>query len=140
LTRPNTVTVPVTALQIRRSYTSRSRATTLYKTSQYISVIYIILYTRSSTRSVSYKHLAPLPYYSPSFYQDSLCPTCTNSVARVYYTVLFAIPRHYFTYALSYISYSNIYTRSPVASLDCMPYILYQSVQFSILRSALYVL
>jgi hypothetical protein len=35
--------------------------------------------------------------YSPSFYQDRLCPTRTNSVSRVYSTVLFAIPCHYFT-------------------------------------------
>jgi hypothetical protein len=113
-----------------------ARAPLLYIRPLNIYQSYIILYTRSSTRSVSYKHLAPLPYYSPSFYQDSLCPTRTNSVSRVYSTVLFA--RHYFTYALSCISYSNIYTRSPVASLDCIPYI-YQSVQYLILRSALYI-
>jgi hypothetical protein len=101
-------TVPVTALQMRRSYFSRPCATTLYRTSQYISVLLHIYY-------ILYKITIPLPcrtrpivatprhyhYYSPYFYQDSLCPTRTNFVSRVYSTVLFAIPRHYYTYALS---------------------------------------
>jgi hypothetical protein len=83
-------------------YCLRSCATTLYRTSQYLSILLYVLHTSSSTRSVSYTHLAPLPYYSPSFYQDRLCPTHTNSVSRVYSTVLFAIPRHYYITALIY--------------------------------------
>jgi hypothetical protein len=46
-------TVPVTALQIPRSYLLRPRATTLYRTSQYISVLYSILYIFASVQSTT---------------------------------------------------------------------------------------
>jgi hypothetical protein len=104
-------TAPVTALQIQRSYFSRPRATTLYRTSQYISVLlHIILYiiqdhyTTSLPRASNCRDPAPLQLHQPFFLpREPLSDTHQ-------FTVLFAIPRHYFTYALSiYIIFSYIY-------------------------------
>jgi hypothetical protein len=86
---------------------------------------YIILYTRSSARSVSYKHLAPLPYYSPSFYEDRLCPTRTNSVSRVYCP---CTPRHYPYYSPSVYQESLCPTRTNSGSR------VYSTVRFAIPR------
>jgi hypothetical protein len=95
-------TVPVTALQIRRSYLSRPRATTLYKPSQYISVFWYI--QDQPSRSVSDTH--QFGVYP--------CPTST--------------PRHYFITALL-VCADPLLTRTPsvsrVSSLYCT-IVLYQ--------------
>jgi hypothetical protein len=68
---------------------SQPRTTTLYRTSQHLSVLLHIYYTRSLSRlcPTCTNTVSRATTKSPSFYQDRLCPTRTNFVSRVYRTV-----------------------------------------------------
>jgi hypothetical protein len=103
----------------------RPRATTSYKTSQYISVVYHTLpdHRRGPCLTRTLRH-----YLKTA----RLCRVCTPLYCLRSRATTLHTPSQY-------ISYSNIYTRSPVASLDLHTLYIYQSVQYLILRSALYI-